>query len=94
MPGVVVNDLADAMLAAIDGEPAFGAAPFEGESMTDYRRRLKRAEVAAMWGYIETNARVTVNPIVTVTSVSAVTPGVGVSGPGTGTSTDAAGTIT
>jgi len=94
MPGVVVNDLADAMLAAIDGEPAFGVAPHEGESMQTYRRRLKRAEVTAMWGYIETNARVTVAPVVTVTSVTGVTTGPGTSGPGTGTSTDTAGTIT
>lgn len=90
---VDTNALADAMLAAIDGEPAFNTPPHVGESFQDYRVRLKRAEAAAMWGYIAANARVTVNPVVTVTSVGGVQPGVGVSGPGTGTSTDAAGTI-
>ena len=53
------NALGDAMLAAIDGQPARS----NGESMTDYRRRLTRAEGGAIVAYIQANALVTVSDI-------------------------------
>lgn len=51
------NTLGDAMLAAIDAQ----APRADGESMTDYRRRLKRAEAAAIVAHIQASAVVTVN---------------------------------
>lgn len=84
------NTLGDAMLAAIDAE----APRADGESMTDYRRRLKRAEASAIVAHIQANARVTVNPVVAagIPVTVAIPAGTGVT-TAPGSSTDTAGTI-
>jgi hypothetical protein len=70
--------LGDAILAAVDAVPTPPGA-------VTFRRDLFRALAAAIVAHITTQA--VVSTTVAVTNVSAVTPGVGVSGPGAGTGT-------
>ena len=66
--------------------------PNDGESMDAYRTRLFSAMGAAIVQHITTYAEV--NAQVTVNSVTAVSPGPGVSGPGTGMTIPTPGQVT
>lgn len=64
---------------------AMSISPNPGESMEAFRTRLFAAMGDAIVAHITSFAQVSSN--VVVSSVTAVTPGPGVSGPGTGTAT-------
>lgn len=80
---LVGNDLGDAIMAAVDA-----AIASNGTAGAAQRQAVFRAIGSAIVAYIKANAVVAV----TVPSVSGVTPGGGVSGPGVGTGSVAGGT--
>ena len=83
------SDMGDEMRAAVD---AF-IAGIPGGATVD-REQLFQAMAGAIVAHIVANGVVTLtSPSVTVTSVSGVTTGLGVSGPGTGSLDTSTGTI-